>query len=80
MEAQHGESKIYVFKAELKMDASEIVKELECWVLCWLLRGIEPGRPRQEFDATTTTSSITTMLQIIATCQLAISAENRVKF
>ena len=31
-----GEARIYVLEAELKMDASKTVKELEYWVLTWL--------------------------------------------
>ena len=34
--AQHGETRNYELEAELKMDASQTVKELSCWVLTWL--------------------------------------------
>ena len=34
--AEHGETRIYVLEAELKMDASETVKEWKHWVLTWL--------------------------------------------
>ena len=34
--AQNGETRIYILEAELKMDASQIVKGKECLVLTWL--------------------------------------------
>ena len=34
--AQHGEVMIYILEAELKMDASQTVKEQKYWVLTWL--------------------------------------------
>ena len=34
--AQLGKTRVYVLKAQLKMDASKIVKEWEFWVLTWL--------------------------------------------
>ena len=33
--AQRGEMRIYILKAELKMDASDSVSEYECWFLNW---------------------------------------------
>ena len=34
--AQHGETRISKLEVELKMDASQTVKEEKCWVLTWL--------------------------------------------
>ena len=34
--AQHGEMRIYILEAEVKMDASQNVKGKECLVLTWL--------------------------------------------
>ena len=34
--AQHDETRIYMLKAELKMDASQTVKEEKWWFLTWL--------------------------------------------
>ena len=64
--AQHGETRIYILKEVLKMNASKIVKEWKYWVLRWLLWGTEPGLPRWEFDTTTTMLPITAVLEIIA--------------
>ena len=70
----------YVLKAELKMDASEIVKERKCRVLCWMFQLIEPGLPRREFDVTSTMPLITAVFKIIAMSYLAIRVENAIKF
>ena len=34
--AQHGETRIYILKAELKMGSNQNVKNLKCWALTWL--------------------------------------------
>ena len=34
--AQHGEMRINLLKAELKIDTTKTVKESEYWVLTWL--------------------------------------------
>ena len=62
------------------MDASEIVKEWKYKVLSWLLRGIEPGLPRWEFDVTTIKPPIIAVVKIIVMFYLAIRIENAVKF
>ena len=62
------------------MDASKIMNEWKCWVLCWLLRLIEPELLWQEFYVTTTMLPTSAAFQVIATCHLGILAENAVKF
>ena len=58
------------------MDSCGTVKEWKYWVLCWLLRGTEPGFPRWELDVTTIIPPIIAVLEIIAILYIPIWAES----
>ena len=80
LEAQQGETGTYELKAELKMHASEILKEWKHWIFFWLLRGTEPWLPQRELGVRTIMPLIIAVFEIIAIFYIPIRAENAVKF